>query len=88
MADGEDLRAIVNRLRSEIDRARFADNDSRKRLAQLVTDVERKLESPDEEPDDSLPGRLKEAIGRFEAEHPRAADLLNQIALSLGSVGI
>jgi len=74
-------------LRKEINRLAVDDVESRKRLDQLITDLEAKLEKPDEE-NDGLMVNLKDAIKHFEAEHPRATAILNDIMVTLSNMGI
>lgn len=74
-------------MRKEINRLAVDDVESRKRLDQLITDLEAKLEKPDEE-NDGLMVNLKDAIKHFEAEHPRATAILNDIMVTLSNMGI
>ncbi len=61
----------------------------RERMAELITQLERKLESPDDqEHHESLVAQLKDSFERFKLEHPRATSLLNSILVSLGEAGI
>jgi len=77
----------LEKLRKEINRLAVDDVESRKRLDQLITDLEAKLEKPDEE-NDGLMVNLKDAIKHFEAEHPRATAILNDIMVTLSNMGI
>ncbi len=83
------LRAALEELRAEINHADLTEGPARERLNALITDLERKLEDPDdEEHHASLLGNVKDSIGQLELEHPRATTILNQIMTSLGGIGI
>ena len=83
------LREALEELRAEINHADLNDGPARERLNTLISDLERKLEHPDdEEHHASLLGNVKDSIGQLELEHPRATTILNQIMTSLGGIGI
>jgi len=77
----------LDRLRDEINHLAADDVESRNKLNQLISELEAKLEKPDEE-NDGLMVNLKDAIKHFEAEHPRATAILNDIMVTLSNMGI
>jgi hypothetical protein len=81
------LQIDLERLREEINQVAIDDIESRKKLNQIISDLEAKLEKPDEN-DDSLVKDVKEAIQHFETEHPRATAILNDIMVTLSNMGI
>lgn len=88
MSDSE-LHELIGQLKSEIARLGPQDDEARARLRALVAEVEQRLD-PAEEDDaaEDLMERLRETVERFEVEHPRATGILNNIMVTLGSMGI
>ena len=83
--DHERLRESLEHLRSVINHTDVSDPQSKAKLNALISDIERKLENPqDTEHHESLVRSVKESIGHFEVMHPRATDILNQVMTSLG----
>lgn len=82
------LRKELEKLRSEAANA-GNDPESKKRLQILITEIERKLAHPDDaDQHNTLVSDLKESINHFEAEHPRATGILNDIMVALSNMGI
>ena len=82
----ESLKNKIKELRSELDRVADDDPESRERLDQLISELEEKLENQEEYP--SLIDSIKESINHFEAEHPRATAIMNDIMVTLSNMGI
>jgi seryl-tRNA synthetase len=78
----------LERLREEINHLAADDLESRKRLNNLINEVEAKLENPDPDEVDGLMKNLKDAIAHFETEYPRATAILNDIMVTLSNMGI
>ena len=78
----------LERLREEINHLAADDTESRKRLNNLINEVEAKLENPDPDEVDGLMKNLKDAIAHFETEYPRATAILNDIMVTLSNMGI
>ena len=81
------LQNDLERLRDEINHVAIEDVESRKKLNRIISDLEAKLETEDEE-NDGLIKDIKEAIEHFETEHPRATAILNDIMVTLSNMGI
>jgi hypothetical protein len=81
------LHKSLERLRDEVNHLAADDIESRERLNNLITDLEVKLARPEDE-DEGLMDNLKESIQHFEAEHPRATAILNDIMVTLSNMGI
>ena len=81
------LHEELQKLRAEINELSADDHESREKLNQLINNIEAKLENPDEE-NDGLIDHVKDAIEHFEAEHPRATAILNDIMVTLSNMGI
>ena len=87
--NSEDLHASLDELREEINGGELPPGATRDRINELISDIETKLESPDDEDHhDSMVTRLREAADQFRLEHPRAISMLNRVLVSLGEVGI
>lgn len=90
-----DLHALIGQLKTEISRLGPGDEEARVRLQALVADVEQRLDTIEqddadtlEDGDEDLMERLRETVERFEVEHPRTTGILNNIMVTLGSMGI
>ena len=83
------LQDELAKLRKEVNEA-IDDNDAaREKLNLLISDIEKKLARPtDEAHHNYLLEKIKDAIGQFESEHPRATAILNDIMITLGNMGI
>ena len=88
----DDLHALLDQLRAEIDSLGEDDDAAaRERLGALVTDLERRLEEPDHaelESHEDFVDSIRETVERLEVEYPRATGILNNIMVTLGSMGI
>ena len=82
------LHIDLERLRKEIKHLAKDDVASRKRLDNLINELEAKLENPDAADDEGLMNNVKDAIAHFEAQHPRATAILNDIMVALSNMGI
>ena len=83
------LNVLYEQLRSELDALDQADEESRKKLQRIATEIEVRLASTSsEQAEDSLADSIPDAIMRMEVSHPRAAGILNQIMVTLANMGI
>jgi hypothetical protein len=83
------LIADLERLRAELDQLAKDNVEARTRLNGIISDVERRLSAPDDESlHRNLLDDIRETIHRFEAEHPRATAILNDIMVTLSNMGI
>ena len=79
----EQLNSLLQRLHEELARAATLDDESRRLLGVVVTDIERLgLATP------TTPGGLESLAVRFEADHPAVAATLRQVGDLLGKAGI
>ena len=83
------LREDLDRLKVELDRLPATDTALRERLAAVVFDLEVQLGERVAAADggDPRPG-IRDAVTQFEASHPRATGILNDILVALGNMGI
>jgi hypothetical protein len=81
------LRAQLERLRGELDRAEALDSDARQALKDVAAEIESVLAAS--EPDvQSVRERVEATALGFEADHPRFARLLSEITDALAKLGI
>lgn len=82
------LRQELERLRSEAANLSADDNAGRERLNRVIEQLEKRLAEDQENDDETLFEQLRESISHFEAEHPRATAILNDIMVTLSNMGI
>lgn len=83
------LQDELERLRKEVNDAASENDNLTEKLNLLISDIEKKIEEPaDEDHHKNLMQSIKETIGQFESEHPRATALLNEIMVTLSNMGI
>lgn len=83
----ERLRETLNDLHGELERTDADDPEARERVRAAAEALDAWLEGA-EEPDDSLGDRLREAVARFEGEHPTLAATLQRVVDALSDLGI
>lgn len=83
------LRQSLDELRSELERLEAEEAKIRERLDSLISSVETRLEKPEDTAHhQSLVQDVRESISEFEVSHPRTTEILNQIMVTLGNMGI
>ncbi len=83
------LQNELEKLREEVNKVASDDIGARDRLNLLISDIEKKLDEPSNESHhNNLVHSIKDAIGQFETEHPRATGILNDIMVTLSNMGI
>jgi hypothetical protein len=86
---GDKLRSDLERLRAELSGLARDDTAVRDKLDALINDIERRIHEPDDaSAHHGLIAGLRDAIRHFEAEHPRATAILNDIMVTLSNMGI
>ena len=89
MTDGNQLRASLEKLRSEIEALEAGDQQSRQRLEALLRDLEEKIDKPgDTELHKDLVRQLDDTIMHFEVSHPTLTAIMNDIMVKLSNMGI
>ena len=87
--EDSNLQAELRALRAELDRSVAQNSPARPRIEQLLRDLESHLEeSGGEGRRQNLVGNLRTAVQHFEAEHPRATAIMNDIMVVLSNMGI
>ena len=81
------LRETLAELRRELASTDAADDEARERVQQAARELDAWLERA-EPPGESLPDRLREAVVRFEEEHPRLSATLQRVVDALSDLGI
>lgn len=79
----EQLNALLTDLHRELGRATALDDESRRLLAMVLSDIEQLGIATT-----ATPGGLELLAVRFEAEHPSVAAALRQVGDVLGKAGI
>ena len=86
-----ELQDLLQKLRAEIQSARFADPAEHQRLSAMLAEIEKQMLAgvPGSAPAaEGLVEGLKVSVEKFELEHPRFAGLLNQLVTALSAMGI
>lgn len=78
---------LLEQLHDELEGIESADEEGREMLVHLDADI-RKFIDPAEEDDETLFGRIQDAIDHFEVEHPVITAALSQILNTLSNAGI
>ncbi|MCS3904239.1 hypothetical protein J2T55_002275 [Methylohalomonas lacus] len=82
------LRQELERLKEEAAKLPSDDAAGRARLDEVIKRVESKLAEDQDDDDEGLFDQLQESVSHFEAEHPRATAILNDIMVTLSNMGI
>lgn len=82
------LRQELERLKEEAAKLPSDDETGRARLDAVIRRVESKLAEGQDNDDEGLFDQLQESVSHFEAEHPRATAILNDIMVTLSNMGI
>ena len=85
--DPENLRDRLNELHEELHSARPDDPHTDRLRGEMLEDVKRALQAPDEV-DESFADRLERAAVRFEADHPTLAASSRRLIDLLGKAGM
>lgn len=84
----QDLKALIDKLRREVDNLPDDDPDARQKLNAIIGEVDKKLNEPGTEDHQGLMGNLQDSIQALEARHPDTTTLLNNILMTLANMGI
>ena len=82
------LEDSLNNLRSEIKALDIGDDEARRRLEQLIREIEQTLAHPDVAAAGTLGDQLKTSVLSFEVSHPRLAVVMNEVVEKLSQMGI
>lgn len=81
------LPEILQQLHDELERTESVDEEGREMLSHLSADIQKFID-PAEEDDETLFGRIQDAIDHFEVEHPAITAALSQMLNALSNAGI
>lgn len=84
----ENLISDLERLRAEIARVAGDNPGASRKLDTLINDLEKRISDTTDHDNDDLIEQVKNEITQFEAEHPRATAILNDILVTLSNMGI
>jgi len=85
--ESERLRQTLNELRAELADSDTGDAETRERVQAAADELEAWLERA-EEPEGGLRDRMREAVTRFEEEHPTLASTVQRVVDALSDLGI
>lgn len=89
--DDQDLRSLLERLHTEIERNEPLDEKERELLQHLGADIRELLarsEGEETQAESSMITRLEESLDQFEITHPDLTMLLNKVLAILSNAGI
>lgn len=87
--DRDRLRTLLKSLHRELDGARSVDEESRRLLGTVLSDIDRVLqELTAREGSTPVSGRLEALAVHFEADHPAVAGAMRQLLDALAKAGI
>ncbi len=87
--DRDHLAALLEQLHHALARARSVDEESRRLLGTVMSDIDRVLRQPAREPQEApVSNRLEGLAVHFEAEHPAVAGAMRQLIDALAKAGI
>jgi len=85
----DELKKTLQSLRTEIEKLGEGEQESKKRLEQLVKDIETKIKSPEDiDQHSNLVHEVKDSVAYFEVNHPKITEFLNDIMIKLSNMGI
>jgi hypothetical protein len=87
MAEKEINEALFT-LRQEVEQMEGSHPELKDKLDALLTQLEEKLETTEHPQQLHLMDDFKEAISKFEVEHPTATGVLSELMLTLSNLGI
>ncbi len=80
-----DISSKLDALKQEVERSQFNNEADKEHINALINDIEQSSDEHDSEP---VIDNIKTSIEKFEAEHPRATAILNDIMVTLNNMGI
>jgi hypothetical protein len=81
------LRELLEQLHAELERTDSLDEKGKELLSHINADIQKFID-PAEEDDETLFGRIQDAIDHFEVEHPAITAALSQMLNTLNNAGI
>jgi len=83
--ENKELEKLLEKLHAELEKVDHMDEDGMKLLRGIEKDINELLHQTDR---DTLVGRLREAIEKFEVSHPTLTTMLSEISSILNIAGI
>jgi len=84
---GNKLHELLQQLHSELEQAGTLSDGERKELLRIGDDIQKLIGKPETE-QQPIRNRLREAMDRFEVEHPAITAALSQLLNTLSNAGI
>ena len=86
--DQQQLRDYLDQLNDQIDSIHAPEND-KAQLAGLIEEIERQLSLPElDNPPHTLVEQVESMMSSFERDHPTVSGILNNIMVTLTSMGV
>ncbi len=80
------LQEKIISLKKELDQLSINDSSAKEHINELIEEINNLNDSAEEK--NFVIGKIKSSIDNFEAEHPRATAILNDIMVTLSNMGI
>jgi hypothetical protein len=84
----ENLTKDLERLRTEVNHIDDNLPESKERLFVLIDELQQRIANDTDSDDANLIENIRDHITNFEAQHPRATAILNDIMVTLSNMGI
>lgn len=84
----EKLTEILKNLRNEVEKHEIEDENTIKRIEELIRALEAQLENNESVETKELTENITQLIEQFEIEHPNITELLSKLSMSLSNMGI
>ena len=85
----KELNSLIGKLKQEIAKLRDDQQDSRDQIESLISDLETHLATgKTQDWPTEMTSRVRHEIEQFETEHPQVTGVLNNIMVTLSSMGI
>ena len=79
----------IDKLKAQLENIDQNNTEVRNEMRQLIDDLEHHAAHPDDQEHlEKLNGKVPQLIAKFELEHPKLAETLNEIMVILSNMGI
>ena len=84
----EKIQESLDRLKQEVGKLNVAQAADKKRIQQLIAELERRMEAPGALDQEGLIDQIDDTLKELEVEYPTITGILNGIATTLSNYGI
>jgi len=82
------IRELLEQLQAELEKSGSIDDQGRKMIEHITTDIKDLLDGSAAEVDESMVQRLQDSIDHFKMEHPSLTMALSEVMSILSNAGI